>query len=146
MVSFLNRPPLTYLQIFRNGIIEAVEAFLLRGADGPIIPSVAYEKELLDALPRFLSIQKKLGVEPPLFIMLTFLGVAGFTMAVDRARFIWREDHPIDRDSLLIPEIMIEKFECNAAEVMKPAFDAVWNAAGWPKSMNYNDEGKWVGP
>jgi hypothetical protein len=135
----------TYLQIFRNGIIEAVEAFLLRGIKDPTIPSEAYEKELLDALPRFLSIQKKLGVEPPLFIMLTLLGVAGYTMAVDRSHFIGRSNYPIERDSLLIPEVMIEKFECNPAEVMRPAFDAVWNAAGWPKSMNYNDEGKWVG-
>jgi len=133
----------TYLQIFRNGIIEAVNAFLL--SDGSSIPSQQYEKGLLDGLKRFFSIQKKLGVEPPLFIMLTLLGVAGYTMAVDRARLIWHSDYPIDRDSLLIPEVMVENFECDPAEVMRPAFDAVWNAAGWPRSMNYDDEGKWTG-
>lgn len=45
----------SYTQFFRNGIIEAVEAFLLRpqddGEEGRI-PSVAYEKELISSLHR----------------------------------------------------------------------------------------------
>jgi len=131
----------SYLQIYRNGIIEAVEAFLLR--DG-VIPSVAFEEELLKALPRFLAIQKKLGVEPPLFIMLSLLGVSGYIMAVDRARFGWRDDYPIDRDALIVPEILIESFECDPAEVMRPIFNAIWNAAGWPRSMNYDENGRWI--
>lgn len=131
----------SYLQIYRNGIIEAVEAFLLR--DG-VIPSVAFEEELLKALPRFLAIQKKLGVEPPLFIMLSLLGVSGYIMAVDRTRFGWRDDYPINRDALIVPEILIESFECDPAEVMRPIFDAIWNAAGWPRSMNYDENGRWV--
>jgi Putative DNA-binding domain len=58
---------LTYLQIFRNGSIEAVEALLLSPGDSRrIIPSLPYEQELLNAVPRFLSIQRDLGVEPPL--------------------------------------------------------------------------------
>lgn len=132
----------TYLQVFRNGSIEAVEAFLLRDR---IVPSVAYEREILEALPRFLSAQKKLGVEPPFLIMLSLLGVSGYTMAVDRHKFWYDNAHPIDRDTLLLPEILIENFEIDPAEVMKPAFDAIWNSAGWPRSVNYDNDGKWVG-
>jgi len=140
----------SYLQIFRNGSIEAVEAFLLRNREkegNRTIPSITYERELLQALPRLLSIQKQLGVEPPLFIMLSLLGVSGYIMAVNRSRFwLGRDDiHPIDRDALLVPEVVVESFDCDPAEVMKPVFDAVWNAAGWPRSMNYDETGKWVG-
>jgi hypothetical protein len=136
----------SYLQIFRNGSIEAVDAFLLRSREGErTISSVAYERDLLDALLRFLSIQKQLGVEPSLLIMLSLLGVSGYTMAVDPRRFRWSDIHPIDRDSLLIPEVVIESFECDPVEVMRPIFDAIWNAAGWPRSMNYDAAGKWVG-
>lgn len=136
----------SYLQIFRNGSIEAVEAFLLR-PDGSnrIIRSVDFERELLNALPRFLSIQNRLGVEPPLFIMLSLHGVSGYTMGVDTSRFHSSFIYPIDRDALIIPEIIIENFECNHSEVMRPLFDAIWNAAGWERSMNYNETGQWVG-
>jgi hypothetical protein len=135
----------SYLQVFRNGIIEAVEALLLEDRDGErVIPSIAYEKELLKALPRFLSIQKELGVDPPLFIMLSLVGVKDYTMAVDRLRFFGDESHPIDRDTLQVPEVMVERFDIDPPEAMKPIFGAVWNATGFPRSMNYDNNGKWV--
>jgi hypothetical protein len=135
----------SYLQVFRNGIIEAVEALLLEDRDGAhVIPSIAYEKELLKELPRFLSIQKELRVDSPLFIMLSLVGVKGYTMAVDQLRFLGHDSHPVDRDTLQVPEVMIERFDINPVEVMKPIFDSIWNAAGFPRSMNYDENGKWV--
>lgn len=136
----------SYSQIFRNGSIEAVDAVVLpfRG-DKRFISSVAYEEWSLEGLSRFLSIQKQLGVEPPLFVMLSLLGVSGCAMAVDPSRLFLHEAHPIDRDSLVASEILVENFECDPAEVMRPVFDAIWNAAGWPRSMNYDETGQWVG-
>jgi len=136
-LSFSN--PLTYLQVFRNGIIEAVDALTIRPDGGRLtIPSLLFETELLDSLPRFLSIQRQLGVEPPLFIILSLLGISGYTMSVNTPRL---DTYPIDRDALILPEIIVENFECNPSEVMKPIFDAIWNAAGWPRSMNYDENG-----
>ena len=133
--------PHSYLQVFRNGIIEAVDALLLDDRRGQrTIPSIAYEEELLEALPRFLSIQKELGVDPPLFIMLTLLGVKGYAMTVG---FLGHDIHPIDRDTLMVPEVMIDRFDTSPAELMKPIFDAVWNATGFSRSMNYDENGKW---
>jgi hypothetical protein len=51
-------------------------------------------------------------------------------------------DHLIDRDSLLTPEMLVESFDCDPAEVMKPAFDAIWSAAGYEKCKNYDKEGQ----
>jgi hypothetical protein len=134
----------SYLQVFRNGIIEAVSASLIgSGGEERWIPSITYETEILQALPRFLSVQQQLGVEPPLFIMLSLLGVAGYVMATETA--FWQiEAQPIDRDTLLMPEVMVERFDVDPAEAMKPIFDTIWNACGWPRSMNYNEEGRWA--
>jgi len=142
-------PPRTassYVQVFRNGIIEAVEASLLDDRDAGI-PSLSYEQELLEALPRFLCCQEQLGVKPPLFIMATMLGVRGYTLAVSKrlSGIGRRHVHHIDRDVLTVPEVLVESFDCDPHQIMKPVFDAVWNAAGWKRSMNYNDEGRWVG-
>ncbi len=143
-----NKPELaySYLQVFRNGSIEAVDASMLSLWKGQRnIPSSDFERELMDSLARFLLVEKGLGVEPPLFVMLSLLGVSGYTMGVNRS-LLFREDaNPIDRDALLIPEVVVETLDCDPAEVMHPIFDAVWNAAGWPRSMSYNDAGEWVG-
>lgn len=132
----------TCLQIFRNGIFEAIETLLLSDR---CIPSVAYERELLESVPYFLSLQEKLGIEPPILIMLSLLGVYGFEMAVDRHRFWLLEVNPIDRENLIIPEVVIENYDIDIANVMRPIFDSVWNAAGWSKCMNYDEDGNWVG-
>ena len=139
-LSFKNQ--LAYLQVFRNGIIEAVDASIMEPEGSELtIPSLLFERKLLDALPRFLAIQRQLGVEPPLFIILSLLGVSGYTMGVNTSRL---DTYPIDRDALILPEIIVENFECNPSEVMRPIFDAIWNAAGWPRSMNYNENGERV--
>lgn len=137
----------TYLQVFRNGSIEAVSTDLvIEREDRRVIPSLSYERELVGALPRFLGIQKSLGVEPPFFIMLSLLGVSGCTMGLD-PRLEGPTRYPIDQDALLLPEVLTDSFECVPSEVMRPAFDAVWNAAGHARSLNYSEEGEWgAGP
>lgn len=135
----------SYLQVFRSGIIEAVNTSLFREReDKRFIYGTAYERELLEALPRLLSIQKQIGVEPPLFVMLSLLGVQGYTMGVDRSQYRSDEVYPIERDVLNIPEVVVEDFDCDPAKTMKPVFDAIWNAAGLPRSMNYDESGNWI--
>lgn len=105
---------------------------------------MAYEKELIAGLGRYLRIEKDLGFQPPLFLMLSFVGVKNYVMAVGE-RFLFPENHPVDKDVLIVPDIIIEDFEVEAANILRPAFDAVWQAAGWGRSFNYNKDGKWVG-
>jgi hypothetical protein len=141
----------SYSQTFVSGIIEAVDSSVLsdQSDDAPdsekVIPSLRFEEPLLEALPKYTCIQERLGVEPPVFVMLSLLGVKGRFMQVDTTHFSGVKDVQIDRDALLVPEIMVESFEYSPQEVLRPAFDAVWRAAGWERSMNYDEEGRWVG-
>ncbi|MDY6865126.1 MAG: ATP-binding protein [Halobacteriota archaeon] len=137
----------SYVQLFKNGIIEAVEGSLLEPSDNErmLIPSIAYEKELIKSLPNYLSILKTLNVELPIFIFLTLVGVRGYLMAVDRTRFRIYEVHTIDRDILLLPEIVIESYDVIAKDILRHCFDSIWNACGFPRSLNYDDTGEWVG-
>lgn len=131
----------SYLQLFRNGIIETVNTSLLnRRFEENVIPGVAYEAALMRALKKYFSIEKRLGVGLPCFLMLSLLGVKGYTMS---SSIYWDEGHPIDRDAIIIPEVLVESFEVEPGVVMRPLFDAVWNTAGWPGSANYDKDGKW---
>ncbi|MHA1938193.1 MAG: AlbA family DNA-binding domain-containing protein [Candidatus Thorarchaeota archaeon] len=129
----------TYLQIYRNGIIEATDTIILSSHPNGI-PSVVFEHALTRALRNYLEIHKILGVDPPLVVLLSLMGVKGYHI---ETRAFASTDNYIDRDMLLIPEILLETFDAEAFDIMKPLFDAVWNAAGWERSMNYSESGKW---
>jgi len=134
----------SYVQLFRNGIIEAVEGRLLEPYERQLrIPSIAYEKKLINSLKDYIDILKTLNVELPIFVFLALLGVKDYSMAVDKSRFWIHEVHTIDRDILPLPEVIVENYEENPATILKPCFDSIWNACGFPKSLNYNDKGEW---
>jgi len=135
----------SYVQFFRNGIIEAVDGSLLKPYDrGLPIPSSDYESELIKSFSEYISVLETLNVELPLFVFLTLLGVKGYSMGIDGTGFRTRETLTIDREVLLLPEIVIESYDAKAEEVLRPCFDSVWNACGFPRSLNYDDNGKWV--
>jgi len=97
-------------------------------------------------LPIYLRAQQDVGVQPPIFLMFTLFGVSGYVLRVKdglrRRRF---DQIPIDRDQLNVPELMLEDVTKDSAELLRPVFDAVWNAAAWPRCFNYDQDGKWSG-
>jgi hypothetical protein len=138
----------TYLQVFRNGAIEAVDADSLTLPTNPqYIPSLLFERSLIHELPRALALLEWLGAEPPVAVMVALTGVRGRALAVsDPLRRVvrWHEPDPIDRDVLIVPEILLESLKVDADKALKPAIDTIWNAGGYSQSPNYRD-GKWFG-
>jgi hypothetical protein len=53
--------------------------------------------------------------------------------------------HTIDRAVVMLPEVIVEG-ETIAAEDLRPAFDALWQSSGWPRSPNFGADGKWALP
>ncbi|MBD1864192.1 MULTISPECIES: helix-turn-helix domain-containing protein [Trichocoleus] len=134
-----------YLQFFRNGIFEIVDASTVAPQpDESLYIRPYYEGELIKKLERIFDIQQELGIEPPLVLMLSFVGVKGYQIISNSYGPSGRV-HPIDRNRLLIPEILVDSFDVHLLSIMKPAFDAVWNAGGWSGSQNYDEQGSWIG-
>lgn len=127
-----------YLQLFRNGIIEAVEADILgRSGDKKLIPG-GYEGMIIEQSNRCLLIAKDLGLEPPYIIFLSFLNVNGFAVYSG----FWSEEaardgHIIDRNMLLLPEVLVENNPGDLTFILKPLFDALWQSAGWDNCKRY---------
>lgn len=109
----------SYIQLFRNGIIEAVEGLLLEPHEETLfIPSIAYERELIVSLTDYLSLLKTLDVELPIVVFLTLLGVKGYSMALSKRYFGFYDSYKIDRDTLLLPEVIIESYDVRAQGVV----------------------------
>lgn len=133
----------TYTQVYSNGIIEAVDGSLLylHEEDKKLIPHVAIEKELIDGCNNYFRALRTLGIEFPWFLFITLIGVKGFSISL--GGMFRRNETPIDRDVLMLPELFIEGEVTDSASILKPVFDSLWNACGFPESRNYTEEGEW---
>lgn len=138
----------SYVQLFRNGILEAADRYALtetwieRGSTGePFISADTYEKRMLGVFPKYLAALKGLGVEPPVILMVSLLGVHNFKVTFQRSPHTRYGKLLIDRRDLVLPDIQLESFELDPAEVLKPIFDAVANSGGWARSVNYTTDG-----
>lgn len=101
-----------------------------------LIPGIFFERELLQTVKDLLKFQAELGVEPPIFALLTLIGVRGYSMAVG-AGFLPRTPTPIERDHLFVPEVVVESFESTVDLIVKELVDPVWNACGFSETPNF---------
>lgn len=134
----------TYTQVFRTGAIEAVDSRMFNDerAAAKIIPSVYFEREIIQATTRYIKELASVDFTPPIFLMLTLTGVKGFTMAVAQ-KYDWGQHHPIDRDTLFLPDVIIDDVQTKPEALLKLVFDALWQSMGWDGSLNYDGTGSW---
>lgn len=132
-----------YCQLFRSGRIEAVQGSIIDTRHGDKqLGSQWYERVLLEATAEYLSGLASVGIAPPLVVHLTLLGVKGVRLAVDIRRLV--DPRPIDRDMLFMPELLVSEPPKDLPRIMRPTFDAVWNACGILRSLNFDSAGNWA--
>ena len=142
-----NGPADSYAQLFRNGTIESVATYKAHGHDPEtIIPSSLFEQDTVGALRNYLDASRELGVTPPLYVFLSCVGAAGYSLGVNFWRNRIEGPRYADRNVLIAPEISIEEWPSNVAAVLRPAFDIIWNAFGYERSLNYDQHGHWNPP
>jgi hypothetical protein len=124
-----------YLQIFRNGALETVDTSLAShsGAGGDL-QGANLKAQVLEKLGYYLSSLMRLGVDVPLAVMISLLGVKGYRIG-PRETGLMRGLGLFDRDVVLVPEVLLESFDTDITSLMKQPFDVVWNAAGWAYSF-----------
>jgi Putative DNA-binding domain len=132
----------SYLQVFRNGVIEFVDGEILRGTKD--IPSGRYEKNIIAHLADCLHVLQKLSIGAPVALMLSFTKMLGRKMlARNRA---WDDDGgcPITSQTITLPEVILEDLHISPATMLRPLFDMIWNACGHPRSPNFDIDGNWT--
>ncbi len=135
----------TYLQVFRNGCLEAVDCYLL-APHGPtprrVIPSTALEEELIECCALYLRTLSDLEIGPPVLLMLSLLGVKGYALAYRNSPAYDFNQHPVEKDDLLFPEVLINNLSVDPAELLRSTFDVLWNTCGPSRCFNYDEKGK----
>lgn len=136
-----------YTQIFRNGALEATKADIVREGDsGLFMPGLKLESQIFEKLDQYVNGLRDIDVPPPLVIMFTFEGVKGVNYAVKSNP--WGEPQPpLPDDVIFLPECVLDDYgdKLDYHKAVRPAFDALWNAIGYPKSEFFDEVGLWVG-
>jgi hypothetical protein len=138
----------SYTQMFRNGAIEAVKVRVVSDTEtGELwVPTLDFDRWILERLPGYLSALQQLDVPPPIILMITLQGVRGARLGVLPRSL---DDPPkIDRDVLELPECVIEQYgtDTEYQRAARPAFDALWNTGGYFKSNHFDATGRWMPP
>lgn len=136
-----------YTQIFRNGILEVVQngiKYPSRNSEQKtwLLRTQTIEPGLVKAIPRYLQSYETLGISPPVWCFLTLTDVEGVFINREH-NYEWRP--PIERPDLFLPEILIEDLKTETTGILRPLFDMIWNSADWPRSLNFDEKGNWIG-
>ena len=134
-----------YSQFFRNGFFESTRVLTHRMKDGRVLlASRSYEEYLIALLSNFRRELERLGINYECAVMLSLLRADQVKLGVQSG---WEFDDPhqtlFDRKALVLPDI-VAPAEVSPEKAMKPAFDLMWQAAGFVGSQNYNNAGEWA--
>jgi hypothetical protein len=134
-----------YTQFFRSGIIEFVHVYEPRD-NRRFLPSAAYERTLLRCYQQGVKIYRQFQAAPPVYAFLTLIRAKGYYLGVSQEMAFWNgQPREVDRDVLLIPNVEIVSLDQQPTAILRPMFNMVWNAGGYSRSLNFNDNGDWVG-
>lgn len=138
----------SYVQFFRNGAVEAVESWMLSPAiDHALMPSATLEGSVITGVTRYWILLQSVGIEPPIVVFVSLLGIKNRKVAAPPdVPAPFGGISPIERDTVVLPEVLIERVTNDPYEVaraLRPAFDTMWQASGWDSSKLYDQNGKW---
>ena len=130
------KPAYVYTQIFRNGIIEAVDMEYNPNSKNNISDGINrnYENRITEAITQYLDIQQNFGITPPVFVIFTLLGVKGVHIGYREFSEPKLEplpgSIPFTQDDLILPEVIFSDFDSSKIkQQMRQIFDIVLNAA-----------------
>lgn len=128
----------TYVQAYRSGIIEVAMSPVRTG----VRLEVGWQGRLIGRLQGLLTTLNGLGAAPPYVLLLSLAGVRGARITPDAHAV---DVQLIDRDVLILPDAVIENPHADISQALRPAYDALWNASGWPRCIGYHPEnGVWM--
>jgi hypothetical protein len=138
-----------YVQLYRNGIIEAVDSSLMAVSSGTAIIS-NLDDRLIREVIRCLGDLSAVGIEPPYALLVSFIGVAGGRLHLVRGQdSAWYDNlsNPLDRDQYHFDDVVFETVptsQAECADIIRPILDQMANAGGQATSPIFDNQGRYI--
>ncbi|MFW9804417.1 MAG: helix-turn-helix domain-containing protein [Candidatus Thorarchaeota archaeon] len=133
-----------YIQVFRSGSIEMLRTLWDWNQEHPhTIPAISIENWILKSMTSICVLIDETEIDWPISIGVTLLYLKDYEITL----LPWISGHisptieKVDRNEILIPEVVMESSKESIEAKMLPVFNTMWNAAAWPKSYAYNEDG-----
>jgi hypothetical protein len=134
-----------YVQIYRNGTLEILNTFFVSAErqGGKWLRLQTIEDEFLRFASLAKEIESDLGTEMPLVLMASVL-------RTQDVKLTWNDPFrfpttlvPLRKDVVLVPDVIMQDANTEIAETLRPVFDVLSNAGGYPNSYSYDQNGQW---
>lgn len=147
--GFLYHNDWGYLQVFRRGYLEAVDTYCVpqRQTKEPLtyIPTLALEKQMASAIKLYMKGMGDHGIDAPVYIWVSMLNIKGYILAAKGSSTgDMYSDYPIREEHLFFPAVVLETLDQPIFPAMRPIFDALWQAGGFSRCLDYDDDGNWL--
>ena len=126
----------SYVQCFRNGVIEFGDAYYLPMRREGFETSVAterFEESIIRQVHAGLDVMHCLETPTPVVILVSVVGVKGWRLDYRDGENL---DLLFDRDVLVLPDIQLESHDDDFVSALKPLFDTFWQCAGADQSRH----------
>lgn len=136
----------SYVQVFWDGSVECCDASLLSphslDKDRGVLLSLPYlEVRLVAGLQKTLLVLKPFAIPLPLRLYLALVGAR--ECGVISGREYFPENRMIDRNEIFFEPVMLEDWEANLGQQLRPLFDQLWNTGNFIRSFSYDKNGDW---
>ncbi len=125
---------LSYALIFRDGIIEWVDAELLNPnseTDVKFAPLKVIEKHLVEIFKMSIYFYKSHHVAPPIYYQSSLVNVRGYRTSVNSSNSL---TPPFKEDEIHFLEITLDDFDKDLQKICQHSFEVLWNAFGLTRS------------
>jgi hypothetical protein len=136
-----NEPNTSYTQVFRDGCLEVVvccdpwQAGTVPMINGPWLVDVT-----VNALAKSLARLATLSIDAPYVVSVAFIGVDGHSLRRGRAQAGQRTVY-LNQSTMVLPDAFVDDPQIEAAHVLRPIFDILWNAFGFECCEEFDDAG-----
>jgi len=94
---------------------------------------------MVNTLAKFMTGLEALNVPPPFVVAVIVDNVRGHHIPQGGFGDL---EKGFDRKTLFLPEVVVEERGQDAAQIIKPILDALWQSAGWQRCFQYAADGK----
>jgi hypothetical protein len=136
----------SYTYVDCGGWVEVLNTFVFKEEE-QLIGSKRFEKETAKGYVAALDAFRELGIDPPVEVCLSLLGVRGYSFAVSNrleARIIRGGERVIRQDDIEGKLVQVDDFDAKPGEALKSSFDRLWRAARWDNGSPYYSDGEWL--
>jgi hypothetical protein len=139
-----------YVQLFRGGIVEAVDSLYVRASGEPLIPVSDTDRKIVANSLRFMQDLSEIRVDPPYAVLVSFVtrepGRFNFAPTGESAYYDFMgadtDRAQYDFKEVIFDTVPVDFHAC--AVLMKSTLDQIAHAGGVPESRGYNNEGAFI--